>query len=155
MCMHFSLSGHHTSSHICNHIYHKKMCNIIFRKWRGGWKAVWNFSENSSDLVAGPFPKRWKHCEQCKQSKQSKQCLQAVQEAMLPPSLMAFCQFLNHDLIMISQVENIYLDVKTALEKILTQATWMDEETRNRWGQTFLSWPMMLVVELLETLQEL
>ena len=33
---------------------------------------------------------------------------------------------------MISQVENIYLDVKTALEKILTQATWMDEETRNR-----------------------
>ena len=41
-------------------------------------------------------------------------------------------QCLNHDLIMISQVENIYLDVKTALEKILTQATWMDEETRNR-----------------------
>ena len=22
MCMHFILSGHHTSSHICNHIYH-------------------------------------------------------------------------------------------------------------------------------------
>ena len=24
---------------------------------RGGSKAVWNFSENSSDLVAGHFPK--------------------------------------------------------------------------------------------------
>ena len=133
-----------------------KICNINF--WIENdppTPSLWHFYENSSDLVAGPFPKRWKHCEQCKQSKQSKQCLQAVQEAMLPPSLMAFCQFLNHDLIMISQVENIYLDVKTALEKILTQATWMDEETRNRWGQTFLSWPMMLVVELLETLQEL
>ena len=23
---------------------------------RGGSKAVWNFSKNSSDLVAGPFP---------------------------------------------------------------------------------------------------
>ena len=35
----------------------KKNCNIVFRKW-GGWgpKAVWNFSENSSDLLAGPFP---------------------------------------------------------------------------------------------------
>ena len=31
---------------------------MIFRKNRrgGGSKAIWNFSENSSDLVAGPFP---------------------------------------------------------------------------------------------------
>ena len=33
---------------------------MIFRKGGGGpgggSKAVWNFSENSSDLVAGPFP---------------------------------------------------------------------------------------------------
>ena len=51
------LSDHHTSSLIRNHIFHKKNCNIVFRKW-GGWgpKAVWNFSENSSDLVAGSFP---------------------------------------------------------------------------------------------------
>ena len=28
-----------------------------FPKMRGGAKAVWNFSENSSVLVAGPFPK--------------------------------------------------------------------------------------------------
>ena len=42
------LSGHHTSSHICNHIYHKKSAIL----WGAGSKAVWNFSENSSDLVA-------------------------------------------------------------------------------------------------------
>ena len=29
-----------------------------FPKVRGGSKAVWNFSENSSDLVAEAFPKR-------------------------------------------------------------------------------------------------
>ena len=33
-----------------------KICNITFRKWGGGSKAVWNFSENSSDFLAGPFP---------------------------------------------------------------------------------------------------
>ena len=27
------LSGHHTSSHICNH--NQKICNIIFQKWGG------------------------------------------------------------------------------------------------------------------------
>ena len=56
MCMHFILSSHHISSHICNHICHKKLqCN--FPKIRGlGSKAVWNFSKDSSDLVAGPFP---------------------------------------------------------------------------------------------------
>ena len=37
MCMHFILSGPHTSLHICTHIHYKK-------------------SENSSDLVAWPFP---------------------------------------------------------------------------------------------------
>ena len=30
---------------------------IIFREMRGGAKAVWNVSENSSDLVQPPFPK--------------------------------------------------------------------------------------------------
>ena len=31
---------------------------MIFQKWgEGGSKAVWNFSKNSSDLVAGSFPK--------------------------------------------------------------------------------------------------
>ena len=56
MCMHFILSSHHISSHICNHICHKKLqCN--FPKIRGlGSKAVWNFSKDSSDLVAVPFP---------------------------------------------------------------------------------------------------
>ena len=52
MCMHFILSGHHTCSHICNHICHKKL-QYNFPKI-GGLKAIWNFSENSSDLVAGP-----------------------------------------------------------------------------------------------------
>ena len=42
ICMHFILSGPHTSWHICNHIHHKKI--------------AWNFSTNSSNLVAGPFP---------------------------------------------------------------------------------------------------
>ena len=44
MCMHFILFGHHTSSHICNHICHKKL-RYNFPKMRGGeWpKAVWNF----------------------------------------------------------------------------------------------------------------
>ena len=32
----------------------QKICNIIFRKWGGGSKAVWNFSQNSSDLLAWP-----------------------------------------------------------------------------------------------------
>ena len=30
--------------------------NVTFRKWGGGSKAVWNFSENSSVLVAWPLP---------------------------------------------------------------------------------------------------
>ena len=30
---------------------------MIFQKRGGGSKAVSNFSKNSSDLVAGPFPK--------------------------------------------------------------------------------------------------
>ena len=32
--------------------------NMIFRKWGGGSKAVWNFSENSSVWVGGGFPNR-------------------------------------------------------------------------------------------------
>ena len=35
VCMHSILSGHHTSSHICNHIYHKKMQHN-FPKMMGG-----------------------------------------------------------------------------------------------------------------------
>ena len=49
------LSGHHTFSHICNHICNKNL-QYNFPKMRGGSKAVWNFSENSSDFVARPFP---------------------------------------------------------------------------------------------------
>ena len=48
------LSGHHTFSHICNHICNKNL-QYNFPKMRGGSKAVWNFSENSSDFVARPF----------------------------------------------------------------------------------------------------
>ena len=34
-----------------------KICNIIFRKWGGrGLKAVWNFSEHSSNLWQPSFP---------------------------------------------------------------------------------------------------
>ena len=56
MCMHFILSSHHISSHICKHIRHKKL-QYNFPKMRGGGsKAGWNFSKNSSNLVAGPFP---------------------------------------------------------------------------------------------------
>ena len=36
MCRHFILFSHPISSHICNHIWHKKICNIIFQKWGGG-----------------------------------------------------------------------------------------------------------------------
>ena len=57
MCTHFILSGPHTSLHICNHIHYKKKLQYNFPKMRGGgWKAVWNSFENSSDLVAPPFP---------------------------------------------------------------------------------------------------
>ena len=31
------------------------------------------------------------------------------------------------------QVEKIFLGVKTALERILKETTWMDAETRDRW----------------------
>ena len=42
----------YASLHKCDHIYYKKI-----QKWgEGGSKAVWNFSKNSSDLVAGSFP---------------------------------------------------------------------------------------------------
>ena len=34
----------------------QKICNIIFQKWGGGPKAVWNVSKKSFDLVARPFP---------------------------------------------------------------------------------------------------
>ena len=34
----------------------KKNCNTIFQNEGWGSKAVWNLSENSSDLVASPFP---------------------------------------------------------------------------------------------------
>ena len=33
-----------------------KKLQYNFPKMRGGAKAVWKFSKNSSDLVAGPFP---------------------------------------------------------------------------------------------------
>ena len=40
----------------------------MLRKWRGGVgggsKAVWNFSENLSHLVAPSFPKLWKQFKQ-------------------------------------------------------------------------------------------
>ena len=36
-----------------------KICNMIFRKWGGGSKDVWNFSKKSSVLVASPLP-LWK-----------------------------------------------------------------------------------------------
>ena len=59
MYMHFILSGHHTSSHICIHVCHKKLQYNLPNMRGGGLKAVWNFSKSSSDLEAGPFPK---HC---------------------------------------------------------------------------------------------
>ena len=39
-------------------LFPKKNLQHNFPKIRGGWKVVWNFSENSSDLVAEAFPKR-------------------------------------------------------------------------------------------------
>ena len=59
--MHFILSSHHTSLHIFDHIHYKKLLHG-FPKMRGGGgasKAVWNFSENSSDLLQPSFPKCW------------------------------------------------------------------------------------------------
>ena len=57
MCMHFILSSPHTSSHICNHINYKKNCNIIFQKWGGRSKEIFDLSptpifktSNSGDL---------------------------------------------------------------------------------------------------------
>ena len=55
MCMHFILSGPHTYMHMQTYPL-LKICIIIFWKWGWGWKAVWNFSENSSNLVAWSFP---------------------------------------------------------------------------------------------------
>ena len=46
MCMHFILSGPHTSLHICNHIHYKKL-HYDFPKMRGGSKAVWIFFQKS------------------------------------------------------------------------------------------------------------
>ena len=37
----------------------KQICNIIFRKWGGGSKAVWIFSKNSSVCVAWPIFYEW------------------------------------------------------------------------------------------------
>ena len=39
--------------------HYKKICNLIFQKWGGGSKAVWNFSKNSSHMVAKSFPLIW------------------------------------------------------------------------------------------------
>ena len=61
MCMHFILSSHDISSHICNHIC-QKICNIKSKNKGGGSKAVWNFSKNSSDLVARHFPYLCHNC---------------------------------------------------------------------------------------------
>ena len=58
MCMHFILSGLHTSLHICNHIHHKKFATWFSKNEWGESKAVWNLSKNSSLLVAEPFPNR-------------------------------------------------------------------------------------------------
>ena len=44
MCMYFILSGPHTSLRIFDHIHYNN-CNIIFRKWGGGSKTVWNLSK--------------------------------------------------------------------------------------------------------------
>ena len=72
----FILSGHHTSSHTCNHIHYKRL-QYNFLKMRGWSKAVWNFSNNSSDLVQPPFPIQrdaksqnpdWEHWIICLQS---------------------------------------------------------------------------------------
>ena len=61
MCMHFILSSYLFSSHICNYICHKNL-QYNFPKMRGGWgwRPFEIFTKNSSDLVAGPFPKRVK-----------------------------------------------------------------------------------------------
>ena len=40
----------------CNRAFLRKKCNMIFQKWGGGSKAVWNFFENSSVLVSSPVP---------------------------------------------------------------------------------------------------
>ena len=39
------------------HEFRKQICNMIFRKWGGGSKAVWTFSENSSVLDVSGIPK--------------------------------------------------------------------------------------------------
>ena len=46
------------SSHIWGGLFQSKnLCCRFFFFLGGGSKAVWNFSENSCNLVAGPFPK--------------------------------------------------------------------------------------------------
>ena len=49
-------SCHNEHTHFCREIRH-----MIFRKWGGGSKVVWNFSENSYVLVGQGLPKAtWK-----------------------------------------------------------------------------------------------
>ena len=55
LCMHSMLSEPYTSLHMCSHIHYKKL-QYNFPKIREGVEAVWNFSENSSDLLAWPVP---------------------------------------------------------------------------------------------------
>ena len=59
MCMHFILSDPHTYMHICNHIHYKKIVTQFSENEgeRGGRRPFGFFSENSSNLVAWPFPK--------------------------------------------------------------------------------------------------
>ena len=55
MCWHFILSCHHTFSHICNHICHKK-CNITFQKWGGGVKGRLEFFQKFIRFGSGILP---------------------------------------------------------------------------------------------------
>ena len=50
--MHFILSGPHIYLHICNHIWCRKFLNALYPLQKN-----WNFSGNSSNLVALPVPK--------------------------------------------------------------------------------------------------
>ena len=61
MCMHFILSGHHTSSHKCNHIYHKKICNISFQKWGVGVEGRLEFFRKFIRFGSGTLPKKFEH----------------------------------------------------------------------------------------------
>ena len=43
MCMHFILSSHHISSHICNHMSHKRFAIKFSKNEERGSKTVWIF----------------------------------------------------------------------------------------------------------------